>query len=94
MNLSKTDLPASVITTLRGMNVREVESLLSMLATPHGLTAIARVLKMPIDAVQKLAPGLHSRYPEIEVTVASPGSTPYAMGHHPPPNNNKPGRHS
>jgi hypothetical protein len=80
MNLIETDLPANIVTTLRKSNIREVESLLSLTATPQGLIAISRVLKMSVEAVQEMSAKLRSQYPDLEV---SPASTvhPYAMGH-------------
>lgn len=80
MNLAKTNLPLNVVVTLREFNIREVEALLSMVATPTGLLGIARVLGMPVEAVRELA---------LELRAASPPAAPaygpfHPMGHHPP----------
>jgi len=83
MNLIKTDLPTDIVTTLRESNIREVESLLSVTATPQGLIAISRVLKMSVEAVQKMSAKLRSQYPDLEVTPAS-AVHPYAMGYRAP----------
>jgi hypothetical protein len=61
MNLIETDLPANIVTTLRKSNIREVESLLSLTATPQGLIAISRVLKMSVEAVQEMSAQLRSQ---------------------------------
>src|SRR5579883_3100822 len=63
MNLSKTNLPADIVTALRRLNIREVESLLSMVATPSGSLALARVLGMSVQAIQDLAEQLKSAFP-------------------------------
>jgi len=83
MNLSKTNLPADIVTALRRLNIREVESLLSMVATPSGSLALARVLGMSVQAIQDLAEQLKSAFPAIEVVPATAG-TIHAMGHIPP----------
>lgn len=80
MNLIETDLPTNIVTTLRKSNIREVESLLSMTATPQGLIGISRVLKMSVEAVQKMSAELRMQYPDLEVAPAS-AAHPYAMGH-------------
>jgi hypothetical protein len=82
MKLSNTDLSPEIVAELQKLNVRAVESLLSMLAVPTGLAAIARVLKMPEDGVRHLAATLRSQYPDLEVTAASGPFHP--MGHRAP----------
>jgi len=83
MNLARTDLPTDVVTTLRESNIREVESLLSMTATPRGLSAVSRALTTSVEDVQKMSAKLRSQYPGLEVTPAS-ADRPYAMGHRAP----------
>lgn len=82
MNLTKTDLPNDVIETLRDLNIREVESLLSMLASPSGLLAIAQVLKMPVEGARELKTKLHNSFPDLETVPSAREFHP--MGHIPP----------
>jgi hypothetical protein len=82
MNLAKTDLPREVVSTLRRLNIREVETLLSMTATPRGLIAIAKALAQSEEEVRSLSRRLQHEHPEIEVLPA--GGEAYPMGHLPP----------
>lgn len=82
MNLTKTDLSADIVAKLRQLNIRDVETLLSMVAVPTGLMAIARVLKLSEDAVRNLASRLRSQHQDLEVTAAT--GPFHAMGHRPP----------
>jgi hypothetical protein len=81
MNLAKTELPEDVVAVLRGLNIRDVETLLSLTATPAGLVAIARVLNRSEDDVRSLGRHLSESHPEIEVVPA--GGERYRMGHLP-----------
>lgn len=83
MNLSKTNLPPDVVAALRRLNIREVESLLSIVATPTGALAIARVLGMSVQALEDIAEQLKAAFPGIEVVPATAGPI-HAMGHIPP----------
>ena len=82
MNLARTELPEEIVTTLRGLNIRDVETLLSMTATPAGLTAIARILNRSEDEVRSLERRLAQSHPEIEVVPAD--GDRYPLGHVPP----------
>jgi hypothetical protein len=82
MNLAKTDLPTEVVSKLRGLNIRDVETFLSMTAAPAGLVAMARVLERSEEDVRCLSRRLRDDYPEI--TVSAAGGKEYAMGHVPP----------
>jgi hypothetical protein len=82
MNLAKTDLPKEVVSKLRGLNIRDVEALLSLTATPAGLVAIARVLGRSQEDVGAMARRLQDEYPDIAVSPA--GGEAYSMGHVPP----------
>lgn len=81
MNLAKTELPEDVVAVLRGLNIRDVETLLSLTATPAGLVAIARVLKLSEDDLRSLERRLAACHPEIEIVPA--GGERYRMGHLP-----------
>lgn len=82
MNLRKADMPPQVIEALLGFNIRDVETLLSMLAVPTGATAVARVLGISLDAVRKMASGLRAQFPDLEVDPVTDSFFP--MGHRPP----------
>ena len=80
MKLAKTNLSRSVVAALREFNIRDVETLLSMLATPTGLLGISRVLKMSVEAVRELASELQAESPPV-----APAQGPFhPMGHYPP----------
>jgi hypothetical protein len=81
MNLAGTELPEEIVATLRGLNIRDVETLLSMIASPAGLMAIARVLNRSEEEVRLLERRLAESFPEIEVVPA--GGDRYPMGHVP-----------
>lgn len=81
MNLARTELPEEIVATLRGLNIRDVETLLSMIASPAGLVAIARVLNRSEEEVRTLERRLAQSYPEIEVVPA--GGDRYPLGHVP-----------
>lgn len=82
MNLTKTKLPADVVAALREFNIREVEALLSYLATPTGLLGIARILKRPVEEVRDWERELRASNPEVE---APPARGPFhPMGYQPP----------
>ena len=82
MHLRKADLPPRVIETLLGFNIRDVETLLSMLAVPTGATAVAKALGISIDAAHKMASRLRAQFPDLEVDPVSDAFHP--MGHRPP----------
>jgi hypothetical protein len=82
MKLSRTDLSPEILAELQKLNVRDVETLLSMLAVPTGLIAIARVLKMSEDGLRHLAARLRSQNPDLDITAASGPFHP--MGHRVP----------
>jgi hypothetical protein len=82
MYLTKTDLPAEMVEKLRAFNVREVEPLLSMLATPTGLTAVAGVLRISLDSTKELATKLQRKYGDKNVEPAIGPFHP--MGHRAP----------
>lgn len=82
MNLAKTDMPPEFVSKLRRLNIREVETLLSMTATATGLMAIARVLNQSEADVRSLARRLAEDHPGIPV-VPVLGEL-HAMGHRPP----------
>jgi hypothetical protein len=67
---------------LRGFNIRDVETLLSMLAVPTGEAAVAKVLGLSLDAVRKMASRLRAQFPDLELEPVS--DTFYPMGHRPP----------
>ncbi len=79
MNLKNADLPPEAIEALRKLNVRDVETLLSMLAVPTGEAGIAKVLGLSLEAVRKLGSRLHAQFPDVVVDPVS-GSF-YPMGH-------------
>ena len=83
MNLANTILPAPVVTKLRQLNIRETETLLSILATPTGLLGIARVLDMPPEKLKTYAAELCDQDPELAEVEAATGPL-YPMGYRPP----------
>jgi hypothetical protein len=82
MNLRKATLPQEAIETLLRFNIRDVETLLSMLAVPSGIIAVARVLGIAPDAARDMAARLHAEFPDLEVEPVS--DTFYPMGHRTP----------
>jgi len=83
MNLAHTILPEPIVTRLRQLNIREAETLLSILATPTGLLAMARVLGMSPEKLQTFAAQLGDQNPELADIEAATGPF-HPMGHRPP----------
>src|SRR5258708_1451414 len=83
MNLADTTLPEGTVMKLRRFNIREVETLLSIVANDRGLIAVSRVLQEPTDAVQKMAARLRAEHPELADTPAAIAPI-HPMGHRPP----------
>jgi len=82
MNLAKAGLPSEFVSRLRRLNIRDVETLLSMTATNAGLVAIARVLGQPEEDVRTMTGRLARDNPGIH--IVSPEGVFHAMGHVPP----------
>ncbi len=85
MNLRKADLPPQVIEALLGFNIRDVETLLSIVAVPNGAIAVAKVLGTSLESVQKMASALRVQFPDLKVDPVSDVIHP--MGHRPPVRN-------
>lgn len=83
MNLVNTILPPPIVTKLRQLNIREAETLLSILATPTGLLGIARVLDISPEKLKTFAAQLSDQNPELADVEAATGPF-HPMGHRPP----------
>jgi hypothetical protein len=83
LNLVNTILPTPIVAKLRQLNIREVETLLSIIATPTGLLSIAQVLGISSEKLKTLAAQMSEQNLELANVKATTGPF-HPMGHRPP----------
>jgi hypothetical protein len=78
-------MPQEAVSALHRYNIRDVETLLSIISTPTGLKAISQALGWSADDTRELGQRLVTAHPDLNFSPASlPGR---AFGHRPPTGN-------
>ena len=80
MKLRETTLSRANVDNLLLLNIRDVETLISIAATPKGLAAVSKVLGITPDRLLNLVSELKSHNPALQEVEAAGGPLK-AMGH-------------